>query len=227
MAAKETILRPAFFTFLRDLERHNDRGWFEAHRDRYEREVRDATLRFVEQLGPPVAAISPHLIADARPVGGSITRIYRDVRFSKDKRPYKTQVGIHFFHEGTGDGDRSLPGFYLHLGAREVFVAAGIWHPAAPDLARIRGAIVAGPTRWKRAKAPPVELEGASLKRVPPGFPKDHPLAEDLRRTDFIASRPVPIGEVTRASFPDRFVATCESLDPLNRFLATAVGVSY
>ena len=104
---------PALFRFLRDLRKNNDREWFLAHKDVYERDVNEPALAFISAFAAPLRKISPHLVADARPIGGSLFRIYRDVRFSNDKRPYKTHVGIHFRHRSAGDAH--APGFYLHL----------------------------------------------------------------------------------------------------------------
>jgi len=85
--SKPGSFRPEFFRFLRDLAKNNNRPWFQAHKSTYESEVLTPSLAFVEAVAPKVAAISPMLVGDARPVGGSLMRIYRDVRFSKDKSP--------------------------------------------------------------------------------------------------------------------------------------------
>src|SRR6185369_3813459 len=102
----------AAFAFLRELRDHNDREWFAANKQRYEKVVRDPALQFIAGFGPRLHKISPHLVADPRPVGGSMFRIYRDTRFSRDKSPYKTHLGIHFFHE-KAKAAASVPGFYL------------------------------------------------------------------------------------------------------------------
>ena len=90
---------PALFEFLADLAENNRREWFQANKDRYETHVKDALLDFVSDFGERLTGISPHMVADPRPSGGSMFRIYRDVRFSKDKSPYKTNAGVHFRHE--------------------------------------------------------------------------------------------------------------------------------
>src|SRR5919108_5303570 len=137
---------PAFFDFFRELKRHNNRPWFEKNKARYEREVRDRLVAFVLAAGPRIRKISPRFRADPRPVGGSIFRIYRDIRFSKDKTPYKTAGALHFPHEQRSG---SAPTFYLHLEPGSVYSGVGIWHPEAAALGRIRDAIVAQPQRWK------------------------------------------------------------------------------
>ena len=113
------------FAFLRELSKNNNREWFAANKKRYEAELRDPALRFISDFGPRLNRIAPRLVADPRPVGGSMFRIYRDTRFAADKTPYKTAVGIRFPHRAASDVHS--PGFYLHLEPSEVFVGAGIW----------------------------------------------------------------------------------------------------
>src|ERR1044072_1345885 len=108
------------FKFLRELRENNDRAWFAANKERYEKYVRQPALKFVSGFSPRLAKISPHLVADPRPVGGSLFRIHRDTRFSRDKSPYKTHLGVHFFHD-TGKKAPSVPGFYLHIAPDECF----------------------------------------------------------------------------------------------------------
>src|SRR5215468_7255521 len=140
---------PALFRFLRDLRKNNDRDWFTAHKDVYERDVKEPALAFISAFAPALRRISPHLVADARPVGGSMFRLHRDVRFSNDKRPYKTHVGIQFRH-AKAEGAHA-PGFYLHLEPGDVFAGAGIWQPDGAVLSEVRDAIAESPARWARA----------------------------------------------------------------------------
>ena len=104
---------PALFEFLADLAVNNRREWFQANKNRYETHVKDALLAFVSDFGERLAEISPHMVADPRPSGGSMFRIYRDVRFSKDKSPYKTNASVHFRHEVGREVHG--PGLYLHM----------------------------------------------------------------------------------------------------------------
>ncbi|MGI9427261.1 MAG: DUF2461 domain-containing protein, partial [Bythopirellula sp.] len=113
--------------FLNDLTKHNKRDWFQANKSRYEQELLAPALAFIEAMKEPLGKISPYFQAIPKKQGGSLMRIYRDVRFSKDKRPYKTNVGIHFRHEA--GCDVHAPGFYFHIEPDEVFIGAGIWHP--------------------------------------------------------------------------------------------------
>jgi len=226
--AEGPYFRPAFFEFLRDIGTHNERPWFEANRARYETDVRDASLRFVRDLGPQVARFSRQLVADARPSGGSITRIFRDTRFAKDKSPYKNYVGIHFFHRATDEHEGSLPGFYMHLSPDECMVASGMWRPETAEAGKIRSAIARNGAAWKKvAASAALSKEGDRLKRVPAPFDPASPWADDLRRKDFVASRPLTRAQVTSAQFPKTFLAACAELDPLNGFLAKAIGLPY
>ena len=129
-------------------EQVDRRDWFQANKERYEEQVKDPALKFISDFGPRLRKISDNYTADPRPVGGSLFRIYRDVRFSKDKSPYKTAVGIQFRHKQCKDVH--TPGFYLHLEPDSCFVGLGIWHPDSKSLARIRAFIADDPTRWKR-----------------------------------------------------------------------------
>jgi uncharacterized protein (TIGR02453 family) len=217
---------PELFRFLKDLKANNDRAWFAENKDRYEREVRNPALDFVEDFAPHLRDISPHFVADPRPSGGSLFRIHRDTRFSKDKSPYKPYVGIQFRHERAKDAH--TPGFYLHLQPGSVFFAAGIWHPDAPTLSKIREAIVEDPSAWQRATGKgSLRLGGDSLKRAPAGFDPEHPLIEDLKRKDFIASVELTQKDACAPGFIERFAGTCRDTSPLVRFLCGALDLPY
>src|SRR5919109_5296747 len=148
-ATKTASFGPELFSFLADLRANNDRDWFAANRDRYEEHLLEPALAFINAFAPRLEKISPHFRADARPSGGSLFRINRDTRFSKDKSPYKTNLGIHFRHERARDAH--APGYYLHIGPGEVFGGAGIWHPDSGAATKIREAIVEDPERWRGA----------------------------------------------------------------------------
>jgi len=217
---------PDTLLYLRELARHNDRAWFEENKPRYVSSVQDPAVRFIASMGPRLAGISPHIEADARPFGGSLSRIYRDVRFSKDKSPYRTNVGVHFSYARPAQGE-SLPGFFLHIDPGQSFVASGIWHPVPQQLRRIRDAIVASPEDWQRVVGAGLTLGGESYVRVPAGYDPKHRHASDLRRKDFYASLPFEDDAVTAPTFPDAFESACRTLDPLNRFLAGALGLPW
>lgn len=213
------------FRFLGELARNNNRGWFNANKDRYIEEVREPLLDFVEALAPKLAKISPHLLADPRPVGGSLFRVYRDIRFSKDKRPYKTYAGMSFRHvEGR---DAHGAGYYLHIEPGRVFTAGGMWRPPAEALKLVRDAIAAQPERWKRiARRTPLD-EGDRLKRAPRGYDPEHPLIEDLKRRGFTISARFTQREACAPDFLSRFAASCRRAAPLMEFLTNAVGLRW
>jgi uncharacterized protein (TIGR02453 family) len=218
------------FGFLSDLSHNNDRDWFQANKDRYRRTVQEPLLRFISDFAGPLAEISPCFAADPRPSGGSMFRIYRDVRFSRDKSPYKTHAAAQFRHrEGK---DAHVPCFYLHLEPGNVFVGAGLWHPPGPALTMVRNAIVESPNQWTSITASPafkktLSLGGESLKRAPRGFDPHHSLIDDLKRKDFICSRSFTQREATSAGFLERYAETCRTAAPFVRFLTEAVGQKF
>lgn len=139
----------ASLEFLKQLAQHNSRDWFKTHQDEYENTIRTPALRFIEQIQPHIIAISPRLTAVAKKVGGSLMRPQRDSRFSKDKTPYKTNIGIQFRHfQGK---DVHAPGLYLHIAEDGCFIAAGIWHPESKALNAIRTCIDENPNGYKKA----------------------------------------------------------------------------
>jgi uncharacterized protein (TIGR02453 family) len=222
---RETWITPRAFAFLRDLARHNDREWFVANKQRYLDDVRDPLLAFVAAFGPELSTISRHMLADPRPVGGSLFRIHRDTRFSRDKRPYKTHAGLSFRH--AAGRDVHGPVFYLHLEPGNVFMAAGMWHPEPQTLARVRDAIVADPKRWRRVRERGVALddgqEGDRLKRPPRGYDPEDPFVEDLKRKSITAHTPFTEAQACRRDFLVRFAKACREKAPLMEFLTAAV----
>ena len=140
----------ATFAFLDELAANNERAWFEANKPRYEALVREPALEFIAAMGPQLAKFAPHFRAEPRKAGGSLMRVFRDTRFSRDKTPYKTNIGIQFRHE-LGK-DIHAPGFYLHIATDECFFGAGSWHPEADLLGRIRDHIARDPERWIAAR---------------------------------------------------------------------------
>lgn len=221
-------ITPQAFKFLKDLAAHNDREWFDANKQRYLDEVRDPLLQFVADFAPRLLEISEHMVADPRPVGGSLFRIHRDTRFSRDKRPYKTHAGLSFRH---ADGrDVHGPIFYLHLEPGAVFAAAGIWRPPSDPLSQVRDAIVAHPGRWKRVlRSRGLELDDGTdrLKRAPRGYDPEHPFADDLKRKSFTASTPFTQKEACASDFQGRFAKACRQKAPLMEFLTNAVGLPW
>jgi uncharacterized protein (TIGR02453 family) len=223
----EGLFSRDLFGFLRDLARHNDRAWFAEHKERYLDEVQEPAFEFVRAFAPYLARVSPNFVADDRPVGGSVFRIYRDVRFSKDKTPYKTHVGIHFRHKVGKDAH--APVFYLHLQPRESFFAAGVWEPGSDSLRRIREAIVERPDAWRkaahgRAFTSRYARGGDALRRAPQGFDPDHPLIDDLKLRNHTCSARLDEAAVTSPDFLATYAKLCGGASEYVRFLCTALG---
>jgi len=219
------LVRPELFRFLKELRVHNERGWFEANKARYVCEVRDPALAFVAAVGPKLAAISPHIVADPRPSGGSLLRIYRDTRFARDKTPYKTNVGLRFPH--AAGKDIHGPGYYLHLEPGMVFMGAGMWPPDPAALLAVREAIVKDPRGWTRARRSPLTHGHEALRRAPRGFDPDHPLIEDLKQTSFTTGRRFTETQACSPGFAALFVRACRDEAPLMTFLAKALGLAF
>jgi uncharacterized protein (TIGR02453 family) len=216
---------PRLFEFLRELKRNNNREWFQANKHRYETVIRDPMIQFVMDFAPHLEKLSRHFIADPRPTGGSIFRIYRDIRFSRDKSPYKTHAAALFFHDDAAEGVHA-PCFYLHLEPDNCFAATGLWHPDSRTLVKVRGAIVKRPQAWKKAVRG-LKLEGRVLSRLPHGYDPKHPLAEDLKRVDFVTSLTFSEGQVCRPRFLHDFVSACKRMSPLVQFLTRAIGLPW
>lgn len=219
------FVTPELFRFLAELRRHNDRDWFNAHKEEYLSSVRDPLLAFVGAIAPKLRAISPHIVADPRPSGGSLLRIYRDTRFSRDKKPYKTNAALSFRLAPRRDVES--PGYYLHLEPGLVFMGAGMWHPSADALRAIREAIVKNPREWKRAKRSGLSHGEESLKRPPRGFDPDHPLIEDLKHTSFTVGEMFTERQACSPEFPAVFARACGREAPLMKFLARAMGLPF
>ena len=221
-----SFVTPRTCAFLRELAAHNERAWFEENKQRYVDEVRDPLLRFVAAFAPRLAKISRHLVADPRPVGGSLFRIHRDVRFSKDKSPYKTHAAMSFRHAEARE--TSAPGFYLHLAPGDVFAGAGLWHAPPEAVKAVRDAIVASPAAWKKVvRACPLGEEEDTLERAPRGYDPEHPCIEDLKRQSFTSGARFTQSEACAPDFLARFAKACQRSAPLMQFLSRALGVPW
>jgi uncharacterized protein (TIGR02453 family) len=215
---------PELFEFLRQLKRHNDREWFAKNKARYQQVVVEPAVMFIGSFGEHLTKMSPHFVADPRPSGGSLFRIYRDTRFASDKSPYKTHIGIRFSH--ASGKDVHAPLFYLHLQPGECFAAAGVWHPDNRALTKIRSAIVKDSGQWSKATRK-LELEGESLTRPPKGFDPQHPLIEDIKRKDFVSSVALNDEQICGPKLMKEFAAACESMLPLVEFTTKALGLKF
>lgn len=225
-----TYFTPGSFKFLRELAANNERDWFAANKERYIDLVQEPALAFISDFAPRLRKISSHFEADPRAQGGSLLRPYRDIRFSKDKTPYKTNVGIRFFHEA--GSDIHAPGFYLHLEPANSYAGVGLWRPEAPVARQIRQAIVDDSAGWKRAAHGKAflsrfTLDGESLQRPPQGFDPEHPWVEDLKRKDFIAGARLPDRMVTSEGFLTEYAALAKASVSYMRFLTSAMNLAF
>ena len=219
---------PELFDFLGELSLNNNRDWFNANKQRYEDVVREPARAFVRAMGLRLDRISEHFVADDRKVGGSLMRIYRDTRFSNDKTPYKTNVGIQFRH--AAGKDVHAPGFYLHISLEEIFLGSGMWRPAKDPLKQIRDRMAEDPASWQTvldSLKGDWALGGDTLTRPPRGFDKAHAMIEEIKRKDFIAVRTLDPDAVTEPDLPDRIIAMLQETTPLVQWLCAATGSAY
>ncbi|MEE9177249.1 MAG: TIGR02453 family protein [Acidimicrobiia bacterium] len=221
------------FDFLNELESNNEKAWWEDNKDRYINVIREPALEFIDDFEVRLETISPHFVADSRTVGGSLMRPYRDVRFSKDKTPYKTNVGIQFRHEQ--GKDIHAPGFYLHIEPRSCFAGVGLWRPEAPVARAIRQAIHDDPTGWRGASkgkafsstwsiAPE---ENDMLKRIPKELDDGYPYPDDLRMRSFIAGARLSQARVTSTGFDADLASMFKKASPFTRFLCDAIEIPF
>ena len=230
MSARYASFEPRTLRFLEALKANNNREWFKANKSRYEEDVLDVALRFIISMQEPLAEFAPRFTAVPSRVGGSLMRVYRDTRFSKDKIPYKTNIGIQFRHEQARDVH--APGYYLHIEPGEMFLGVGMWRPDSDPLRGIRERIAAKPAEWRRAMASQpfrrnFSLGGESLSRPPRGFDKDHECIEDIKRKSFIAVRELKVEDCLKPQFQRTVESSFKSAEPFMRFLCKAVGVRF
>lgn len=221
---------PKLFSFLRELAAHNDREWFTAHRDDYERHLREPALRFIADVAPALEDLSPHLVADPRKVGGSLLRIQRDVRFSADKSPYRNYLGIHFRHEQWKE--THTPSIYLALRPRGSYLGVGSWRPDGETARAVRRAIADRADVWEKATRSEAfgevfTLVGDQLKRPPRGFDPAHPSIDDLRRKDFAGAASLSQAQIASDDLLEGFVDYSRRATPLLEFLCRAKGVPF
>lgn len=224
-AERPYVFSAELFHFLEELRANDQRAWFTANKHRYEAHAQRPMLFFIEELAKRLPEVSPHFEADARPVGGSMFRIYRDTRFSRDKTPYKISVAAQFRHRAPRDVHG--PGFYLHLEPGRSLGGGGIWHPDPASLSRVRDRIVAHPEEWADVLASGIRLEGETLKRPPAGYSADQRYIEDLKRKDFYAMAAFSDEEVCAKDFVDRYLESCRNVAPLVRFLTVALDLPF
>lgn len=176
-------------TFLRSLKKNNNREWFEKNKERFEHSVKEPFQSFLSDAAEKLSAFDKDITIDPK---RNIYRIYRDIRFSKDKTPYKTWIAASFTFK---DGSRKTSaGYYVHIAADEIIIGGGLWAPLPEQLKNIRDAISTHPNELRKIlgqkdfKKLFGEIEGESLKTIPQGFEKDHPAADLIKMKQFLCS---------------------------------------
>jgi uncharacterized protein (TIGR02453 family) len=218
-----------FFAFFNELHFNNEKPWFEANKDRYKASVVGPLVELITAVGAQMPKVSRHIICDPRPNGGSLFRIYRDTRFSKDKSPYKTHAGVNFRH--ALGRDAHAPGFYMHFAPKEVFFGGGVWMPEPDVLGKIRARIVDKPGEWTKAKsalAPAFDgIAGDSLARPPKGFDPDHQHVVDLKRKSFFVMRQADEALARSPKLIGEAMAAFAAAKPLMSFLCKSVDAQF
>lgn len=218
------------FRFFVDLAAHNERPWFQAQRSRYDDSVVAPMRAFIVAMAPRLAAISAHYRADPRANGGSMFRIHRDVRFAKDKSPYKTHAACQFRH--AAGRDAHAPGFYVHLAPGGLLFGGGIWRPPPAQLALVRDRIADSPRAWQALRDDPEirrrgGIAGEGLARAPRGYDAGHPHVEDLKRKSLFVMESAEPAAACRPDFPDRVDAAFRAAAPLARFVTEALDLPF
>ena len=234
MSAEFTGFRPAAFTFLRNLARHNDREWFTAHRHVYDTEIHAPLVALVEEVDVRLATIAPEIVGHPK---RSLFRIHRDVRFSNDKSPYKTHVACWFHHRDVGRGPGTAAphgggGFYFHMEAGRASLGGGIWMPPPPALRLLRQAIDEDPGPLLRIlREPKLKRKFGSLAeenmltRMPRGFPETHPGATLLRHRSFTVGHEIARDQLESATLPDILARDYAVMVPFVRWIDTVFGL--
>jgi uncharacterized protein (TIGR02453 family) len=226
-----TGFRPEAVDFLADLAQNNERAWFQPRKDEYERLVKAPMEALVVALADRFEARSIALEADPK---RSVSRIYRDTRFAKDKSPYKRNIYARFpwvgpgtDHDASDDGRRGTSA-YFSLMPGESYMGGGMWAPEKPRLDAFRAAVLDEPDRVRAGLEDPGFLEAfgpvhshESLKRIPPGLPPDHPLSDMFRFKDVVFGRQLADDEIRSPDLPDILADGYAAATPVFRFLST------
>jgi uncharacterized protein (TIGR02453 family) len=220
-------LRPAGLTFLRNLAKNNDRDWFNPRKAIYEAELKEPMLAIVRKITDAMIDFAPNHM---RPAEKSLFRIYRDTRFSSDKRPYKTHVAAWWSHQGLQK--TSGAGYYFHISPKEVVVAAGSYMPDKDQLAAIRNWLLDHHDEFRKLlqsaalRRAFVEFEGERLSRPPKGFPKEHPALDLIQCRQWGLSATLPAAAALKptlaATIVRYFRLAAPMVDALNTPIAAA-----
>ncbi len=226
--------RPAALTFLEELKRNNTKSWFEAHRHVYDTEVKRPLQLLIEHIDTWLGETAPEIVGHPK---RSMFRLHRDIRFSKDKSPYKTNASCWLYHRDAGHGvggqvAHGGAGFYFQIAPGDAFLGGGIWMPPPPTLKRLRATIAeAHDTLEQTVMAPTFRRifgaldEDAMLTRVPRGFDPNHPAGRWLLYKSFTVGAPVATAALESPALPDLLVEHYAVMLPFVRWLNAALGL--
>jgi len=219
--------RPEALTFLRNLARHNDREWFQPRKTQFEAELKEPMLAVIRKVTEAMLDFAPPFV---RPAEKCLFRIYRDTRFSNDKRPYKSHVAAWWSHQGLQK--TSGAGYYFHISPKEVIIAAGAYMPEKDQLSQIRHWLLDHHAEFRKLLQKPavgkhfVEFEGNPLTRPPKGFPSEHPGMDLIRCRQWGLAATLPPETALTKDFAAtliRYFKTAASVvDALNTPIAAA-----
>jgi uncharacterized protein (TIGR02453 family) len=226
-ASTPAHLRPEGLAFLRNLARNNDREWFTPRKAIYEAELKEPMLAIIRKVTDAMTDFAPHHV---RPAEKSLFRIYRDTRFSADKKPYKTHVAAWWSFQGLEK--TSGAGYYFHISAKEVRIAAGAWMPAKDQLAAIRYWLLDNHAEFRKLLNKPtvrktfLEFDGNALTRPPKGFPKDHPALDLIQCLQWGLSASLPVSEALEPTLAATLIRHFRLAAPLVDALNTPITAS-
>lgn len=214
------LFTPRTISFLRSLKRNNDRQWFAARKEEYLEHVQRPMIAFVERIAAELPAFAPELVGSPKV---SLFRIYRDTRFSANKSPFKTQVGAVFPHRALHRNESAC--LYVEIGPDGTMIAGGLYKPERAQLLAIREHIASTHRRVRRLiEAPAFKravggIDGDPLRRVPPGYPPDHPAADLLKFRQFLLAREYPAAFATSPGFLKEILALFRHMAPVVGYL--------
>ena len=226
-SAAVPYFRPEALTFLRNLAKHNDRDWFNPRKTIFETELKEPMLAIVRKITEAMMDFAPNHV---RPAEKSLFRIYRDTRFSNDKRPYKTHIAAWWTH--TGLDKTSGAGYYFHVGAKEIVIAAGAYMPEKEQLAAIRHWLLDNHAAFRKILHRPAvrktfsEFEGDALTRPPKGFPPDHPAIDLIRYKQWGMSTTLPAKAALEEDLAPTIIRHFRLLAPMVDALNTPIEAS-
>ncbi|RZK49981.1 MAG: DUF2461 domain-containing protein [Pedobacter sp.] len=220
------MLKASTLAFLKLIAKNNNREWFNANKALYEAAKLDI-YSFIETLLPIFSGIDPHLSSEASPKK-ILMRIYRDVRFSKNKDPYKLNYGLAFDVRNYGP---RTPSYYIHIAPGNCFMGIGFWQPEAEVLKQVREEIDYNADKFLSIINAPEFKQFFSLsqedklKTAPKGYEKDHSLIEYLRLKSFIAIMPIAETEFLNEAIVEKLKTAFQNIQPFVLFLRDATQI--